>query len=309
MLVHSLNSTFDFTNPVVTIGTFDGVHIGHRAVISRLKEKAVACKGESVVITFYPHPRQVVSESNRPLSLLTTSDEKRELLDEAGIDHLIIIDFDRDISMMEACDFIEKILVEKIGAKHLIVGFNHHFGWKGEGDFNTIKQCAGRFDLTVEMVDAVSTESGTISSSVIRDALLEGRVEDANKLLGYGYFIKGRIVEGRKIGRQLGFPTANIQPYEPEKLIPRNGVYAVRILLGKKEHTGVMSIGVNPTVNKEYSERKLEVNIFSFNKNLYGYEITVIIMYRLRDEMVFGSLDELAAQIVLDKERAISLLE
>ncbi|MGD0582824.1 MAG: bifunctional riboflavin kinase/FAD synthetase [Bacteroidales bacterium] len=308
MLVYSLNSTFNFRNPVVTIGTFDGVHTGHMAVLSRLKERAEALNGDPVVITFFPHPRQVVYGSSQPLSLLTTSNEKRELIEKAGVSHLIIIDFDKELSMMEACDFVDKVLVKRIGAKHLIVGFNHHFGWKGEGDFNTIQQCAGRYDLTVEMVDAVISSSGIVSSSFIRDALLEGRIEDANKMLGYSYRIRGRIVEGRKIGRQIGFPTANVKPGEPEKLIPGNGVYAVSMLLGEEEFKGVMSIGVNPTVNRTSSERKIEVNIFSFDKEIYGSEITVFARFRLRDEMVFGSLDELAAQIRNDKMKAIAML-
>jgi riboflavin kinase/FMN adenylyltransferase len=308
MLIHSLNSLLDFKNPIVTIGTFDGVHTGHMAVISHLIESANALEGESVVITFSPHPRKVISGSGQQLSLLTTSDEKIMLLERSGIDHLIIIDFDKELSMMNACDFVEYVLVKKIGARHLIVGFNHHFGRKGEGDFNTIKQCAARFDLSVEMVKAVSSVSGTISSSVIRDALLEGRLEDANNMLGYCYSINGRVVEGRKIGRSIGFPTANINPDDPEKLIPRTGVYAVGIMMGNEEYKGVMSIGFNPTVNSEPAGRTIEVYIFDFEKEIYGSEITVILKFRLRDEMKFSGLTELAAQIGLDKKNALLLM-
>ena len=309
MLIHSLNNPLRFRNPVVTIGTFDGVHTGHMAVISHLTEKAGELNGESVVITFSPHPRKVVSGSGQQLSLLTTSGEKIELLDRSGIDHLIIIDFDRELSMMDACDFVEDVLVKKIGAKHLIVGFNHHFGRKGEGDFNTIKQCCERFDVDVEMVNAVNSDLGTVSSSVIRDALLEGRLEEANTLLGYCYSIKGKVVEGRKIGRTIGFPTANIDPGDPEKLIPRTGVYAVGILMGKEKYKGMMSIGFNPTVNIGASARTIEANIFDFDKEIYGAEITVILKFRLRDEMKFSGLPELSARIELDKKEALLLLK
>jgi riboflavin kinase/FMN adenylyltransferase len=308
MLIHSLDSNFNFKNPVVTIGTFDGVHKGHRAVISHLMEKARSINGESVVITFFPHPRQILSENIRPPSLLNTSDEKKTLLEKSGIDHLIIIDFDRELSMMEACDFVKDVLVKKIGAKHLIVGFNHHFGRRGDGDFNTIKQCAGRFKITVEMVEAISSDSGTISSSLIRDALIEGRLEDANTMLGYSYSLTGKIVAGRKIGREIGFPTANILPFDPEKLVPGNGVYAVEILIGKEEYKGVMNIGFNPTIRRDSSNRTIEVNIFNFENEVYGSEITIIFRYRLRGEIVFAGLDELAAQIAKDKIKAISLL-
>ena len=309
MLIHSLDSTFNFKNPVVTIGTFDGVHRGHMEVISHLIKSAGSHNGESVVITFSPHPRKIVSGAAQQLSLLSTTEEKIALLESSGIDHLIIIDFDRELSMMDACDFVEEVLVRKIGAKHLIVGFNHRFGRKGEGDYNTIRQCASRFDLTVEMVDAVGSKSGTISSSVIRDALLQGRLADANSMLGYNYSITGTVAEGRNIGRTIGFPTANISPGDPEKLIPATGVYAVGVLIGKEEYKGVMSIGYNPTVNIEPGARTIEAYIFDFDRDIYGSEITVILKFRLRDEMKFPDLTGLAAQIELDKKKALSLME
>jgi riboflavin kinase / FMN adenylyltransferase len=308
MLIHSLDSPLEFKNPVVTIGTFDGVHTGHMAVISHLIASASALGGESVVITFSPHPRKIISGSGQKLSLLTTSDEKIALLERTGIAHLIIIDFDKELSMMDACDFVEHILVRKLRARHLIVGFNHHFGRRGEGDFNTIRQCGARFDLSVEMVSAVGSGSGTVSSSVIRDALLEGRLEDANSMLGYCYSINGKVVEGRRIGRSIGFPTVNIDPYDSEKLIPRTGVYAAGILLDNNEYKGVMNIGYNPTVNSESAVRTIEAYIFDFDKEVYGSEITAVLKFRLRDEMKFPGLVELAAQIELDKKKALSLM-
>ncbi len=308
MLKHSLDSAFNFTNPVVTIGTFDGVHRGHMEVISKLIQSARTHSGESVVITFSPHPRKIISGTAQQLSLLSTTEEKAALLERSGIDHLIIIDFDRELSMMDACDFVEEVLVRKIGARHLIVGFNHRFGRKGEGDFNTIRQCASRFDLTVEMVDAVGSDSGTISSSGIRDALLQGRLADANSMLGYSYPITGTVSEGRKIGRTIGFPTANISPGDPEKLIPATGVYAIGILVGGEEYKGIMSIGYNPTVSSGSRVRTIEAYIFGFDREIYGLEITAILKFRLRDEMKFPGLDELAAQIELDKKNAEDLM-
>ncbi|HVN58969.1 MAG TPA: bifunctional riboflavin kinase/FAD synthetase [Bacteroidales bacterium] len=309
MKIHSLGNDFRAGNAVVTIGTFDGVHLGHMAVISRLKERAMELGGECVVITFYPHPRQVLSGDSRPTALLCSPDEKRELLGNAGIDHLLVIDFDRELSMMEACQFIEKILVGKIGAKHLIVGFNHHFGRRGEGNFDTIRDCTGRFGITVEKVDSINETEGAVSSSAIRELLLAGNIEEANRMLGYSFFITGKVIEGKKLGRKLGFPTANILPWDQDKLIPPNGVYAVEVRLGNENFKGVLSIGTNPTVEKNRTSRSIEVNIFDFDRDIYGSELRVFLRHRLRDEMTFPSLEALKDQIGTDKLNAIAYLE
>ena len=184
--------------------------------------------GESVVITFSPHPRIVLEQNSKDLTFLTTMGEKKELLEKAGIDHLIIIEFNTAFSKIPACDFIKDILVRKIGTKHLIIGYNHHFGRRGEGDFNTIKQCSEELEFIVEQVQGFHTEEGAISSSSIREALLKGKINEANSWLGYSYSVSGTVIEGRRIGRTIGFPTANIKPDSPNKLIPCNGVYAVR---------------------------------------------------------------------------------
>jgi riboflavin kinase / FMN adenylyltransferase len=308
MKIHAGYDNLQLKKPVVTIGTFDGVHLGHRLVLERLRERAEESGGESVVITFYPHPRQVIAGSNISIPLLTTPDEKGELLAEFGTDHLIVINFNRSFSNKEACRFVKEVLVEKIGCSHLIVGFNHRFGKNGKGDFVTIRECAEKFDLKVEMIDPLISGDHIVSSSIIRDALSAGNILLANDLLGYPYSLSGKIVEGKKLGRKLGFPTANIKPESDEKLIPMNGIYAVEVLTGNEKHNGVMSIGYNPTVKNENKERTIEVNIFDFEKEIYGSLVRIFFRHKLRDEMKFENLDALSKQIALDKKRAMDLL-
>lgn len=308
MKIHQGYDNLLIRNPVVALGTFDGVHLGHNQVINRLRERAESINGESVLITFYPHPRSVLSDRSMSPALLTTLKEKLYILERKGIDHTIIIEFDSEFSNKEACVFIEEVLVGKIGAKHLIMGFNHHFGRRGEGDSSAIQQCAAENGLEIETLEALKGGSGAISSSLIRDALLAGRLKEANEMLGYSYFIEGRIVEGKKLGRKIGYPTANVSLDDKDKLIPGNGVYAAEIIIGEKKYKSVMSIGVNPTIDKNSSVRTIEVNIFRFRKEIYGREVRVIFRFRLRDEMIFNNLSELASQIEIDKKRAIELL-
>ncbi len=294
--------------PVTTMGIFDGVHRGHRTLLDRLVQKAREEKSESVVITFSPHPRLVLEQKNKNLSFLTTIEEKIELLSKASIDHLVIIKFTTEFSNIPACDFVKDILVGKIGTKLLVIGYDHHFGRKGEGDFNTIRQCAKDLDFRVEQVEGFQTEDGVISSSLIRGALLKGNVEKANSWLGYPYSLGGQIIEGRKLGRQIGFPTANIKPSSEHKLVPSNGVYAVEVKFENKVLKGMLNIGSNPTVNEDPSLRSIEVNILDFNEDLYGRNITVVFRKRLRDEKKFKSLDELVVQMELDKLETLRLL-
>jgi len=308
MKIHNGYENLHLRKPVVTLGTFDGVHLGHRLVLEKLKERAAESGRESVVITFYPHPRQVLAGSTIPIPLLTTPYEKAKLLEKSGIDHLVVINFDHEFSNKEACRFVEEVLVEKIGSSHLIVGFNHRFGKKGEGNFITVRECAEKLNLTVEMIDPLISGGHIVSSSGIRDALSGGLTSLANDMLGYPYSIEGEVVEGKKLGRKLGFPTANIKPRNPEKLIPGDGVYAVEVLIGNEKYKGVMSIGYNPTIENDKAERTIEVNIFDFYREVYGSEVTIIFRHRLRDEMKFENLETLADQIALDKKRAIDLL-
>lgn len=308
MIIHEDYENLNLVAPVATLGIFDGVHLGHRTLLDRVVQKAKEEKSESVVITFSPHPRLVLERNNKNLSFLTTIDEKKILLGKAGVDHLVVIKFTNEFSNIPACDFLKDILVGKIGVKYLVIGYDHHFGRRGEGDFNTIKQCSKDLDFTVEQVEGYHTGEGMISSSLIRGALLNGNIEKANNWLGYSYSVSGQIIAGRKLGRKIGFPTANIKPHSEHKLIPSNGVYAVEVQLGDKVLPGMLSIGSNPTVNSDVNFRSIEVNILDFDEDIYGKNLTVIFRNRLRDEKKFGSLEELVEQMELDKQDTLRLL-
>lgn len=308
MVIHEGYENLDLLNSVATLGIFDGVHLGHRALLDRLVSTASMAGGESVVITFFPHPRLVLEKNKIDLSFLTTMEEKKVLLEKANVDHLVIIEFSLSFSKIRACDFIKDILIGKIGTQHLIIGYNHHFGRGGEGDFNTIKRCTEGLDFKVEQLQGYRTEVGIVSSSSIRDALLNGKLDEANRFLGYFYSVTGTIIEGRKIGRSIGFPTANIHPDYRYKLIPCNGVYAVEVRLDGTVYPGMLNIGSNPTVNDDIRFRSIEVHIFDFDKDIYGKNITVIFRKRLRDEKKFDSLQQLEDQMAKDKEDTLHLL-
>ena len=309
MVIHEGYENLNLIAPVATLGIFDGVHRGHMALLDCLVSRARETRGESVVITFSPHPRLVLEQNNLRLSFLTTMEEKKVLLKNANVDHLIIIEFTIEFSKIPACDFVKDILVEKIGTKHLIIGYDHHFGRKGEGDFNTIKKCSEELDFIVEQVQGYQTEEGAISSSLIRGALLKGKVDEANKWLGYSYSVSGIVIEGRKIGRTIGFPTANIKPDSQYKLIPGNGVYAIEVQLNDNLYPGMLSIGSNPTVNTDNRFRSIEVHILNFDKDIYGEKISVIFRKKLRDEKKFDNLEQLTAQMGRDKLDTLRLLK
>ena len=307
MIIHEGYENLNLFTPVVTLGIFDGVHRGHRTLLDILVSRAGEVNGESVVVTFFPHPRLVLEHNRIKLSFLTTMEEKKVLLEKANVDHLIILEFTRQFSKIPACDFVKDILVKKIGTKHLIIGYNHHFGREGEGDFKTIKQCSDSLGFTVEQVQGLQTEEGAISSSLIRDALLNGRLDVANNLLGYSYSVTGTVISGKKIGRSIGFPTANIKPEDQYKLIPGNGVYAVEVQLDGIVYPGMLNIGSNPTVNNDTRARSIEVYILNFEHDIYGKKISVLFIKRLRDEKKFDNIGQLAEQMTLDKQDTIRL--
>lgn len=291
-----------FKNAVVTIGTFDGVHLGHRQIINQLKEEALKINGETVIITFYPHPRKVIGLKTQ-LHLINTPQEKQELLSAQGVDHLVIVPFTQHFADQTAEGYVENFLIKYFHPHTLIIGYDHRFGKGREGDFHLLEQYASNHKFHLIEIPQHLLHKSAISSTRIRENLLSGNLEEANELLGYDYFFKGLIVEGDKLGRTIGYPTANLQILDAEKLVPGNGVYAVLAELkniDKPFIKGMMNIGVRPTVNG--TKRVIEVHLLDFNENIYGENVKVSLKKYLRSEQKFNGLDELKEQLAKDKE-------
>jgi len=288
---------------------FDGVHRGHRVLLDSLISRAKNYGSESVVMTLNPHPRIVLSGKDSSLRFLTSLEEKIELLEELGIDKLVVIPFSRTLSRMPACDFIKKYLVDIIGVEHLIMGFDHHFGYRGYGNATTVAECAANYGFTVDRQKPLKEGDEIISSTNIRELISAGSISIANSLLGYPYLLKGKVVEGKKIGRMLGYPTANIAPDYPYKLIPADGVYAVKAVLDSVNYKAMLYIGPRPTLESNSGKRTIEVNIFDFDKDIYRKNITVRFMHRLREDKKFNSSEQLLDQINKDKAEALRLLD
>lgn len=294
-------------NAVVTSGTFDGVHRGHQTILARLTEVARLSGGESVLITYWPHPRTVVSSDSADLKLLTTLDEKIELLDQAGVDHLVIIPFTRSFSQLTSEEYIQQILVEKIGTKKLVIGYDHRFGRDREGGFDYIKAHQNEYGFEVEEIPRQDIDAVGVSSSKIRMALNAGNVHTANQFLGRPYSLTGTIIKGRQLGRTIGFPTANMQVDDPAKLIPGNGVYAVDVEYAGETLKGMLNIGFRPTVAG--TNQTIETYIFDFDKDIYGEHMTLKFREFLRPEQKFDGLPALVAQLKQDEESALAILK
>ena len=286
-------------NAVVTTGTFDGVHYGHQKIISRLKEVATQYKGESVIITFFPHPRLVLFPEDNDLKLINTLEEKIALLEKAGIDHLIIIPFTKEFSRLSSLEFIQEILVDKIGTKKLVIGYDHHFGKNREGSFEHLKLYAPEYGFEVEEIPGQDINDVAVSSTKIRNAILNGNFEIANRYLGYPFSINGKVAKGDQIGRTIGYPTANIQVPESYKLIPGDGIYAVKVNVNNIDYFGMLYIGNRPTVNG--LNKVIEVNIFDFNEDIYDKHITVEFHKYIRGDKKLNGLDELKAALAEDE--------
>ncbi len=306
--IHTDINEFDAINPVVTIGTFDGVHLGHKKVISRLKGFAREHNGESVIFTFYPHPRLVTRPEESNLRLLTTLEEKTELFSRSGIDHLIVFPFTKEFSQLTYAEFVKQILVDKVKTHCLVVGYDHRFGKNREGSFEYLQSCADKYGFLIEKLDALLIDEANVSSTRIRNALQQGQIEKANRYLGYRYTLHGTVVEGQRVGRKMGFPTANIEASDPHKLIPGYGVYAVEVNLSGIIYQGMLNIGSRPTFNKNADNRSIEVHIFDFGDNLYNKEVTLIFAGKIRDEQRFNSIDALTEQLKKDKTAALNIL-
>lgn len=301
MKIHRDLENFKAKNPVVTIGTFDGVHLGHRKIISRLQELARAVDGESVIFTFDPHPRKVVAPSETNLRLLTSLDEKISLFERAGIDHLVVYPFTLEFAQLSYEQFVEQILVGKIHTKSLVVGYDHKFGKGRAGDFDLLKSCADRLGFQIEKLDVLLINESNVSSTKIREAIQLGNFETANAYLGYQFTLHGTVVEGQKIGRTINYPTANVDTSDPDKIIPGYGVYAVRISVRNQQYRGMLNIGSRPTVNHNADHRTVEVNILDFDDDIYGEPIEVVFYHKLREEQKFASLDALKEQLAKDR--------
>lgn len=294
-------------NAVVTAGTFDGVHLGHQKIISRLKEVAESIHGETVLLTFSPHPRMVLFPDDNELKLITTQNEKIELLEKYGVDHLIIYPFTKEFSRFSSVEFVRNILANKIKTKRLVIGYNHHFGRNREGSFEHLKEYGSLYGFEVEEIPAEDIDNNEISSTKIRKALQLGDIKAAISYLGHSYSLTGTVVEGKKNGQTIGFPTLNLKVEDKYKLIAADGVYAVKVKYSGTMYGGMLNIGNNPTI--EGKGRSIEVNVFDFNKDIYNEEATIYIIERLRDEVKFNNLDALKSQLAKDKGNALQIIK
>jgi len=300
-----------FKKAVITIGTFDGVHLGHRQIIAQLKNEAASIGGESVIISFYPHPRSVIAKAPGEIKLLATPTEKIELLATAGIDHLVIIPFDQNFANQSAEAYITDFLVKNFQPHTMIIGYDHKFGKNRTGNFELLQGYANDLGFIVKEIPGHLYNESIISSTKIRHALLNSDIETANQLLGYPYFFEGTIVKGNQLGRTIGYPTANLSIASLEKLIPGNGVYAVTAHIKgahpKREYNAMMNIGFRPTI--EGTVRVIEVNLFEFDAEIYGEILQVSVRHFLRSEQKFAGLDALKEQLAKDKKSAIESLQ
>lgn len=307
MQVHfDVNTLPNIKNAIVSQGTFDGVHLAHKKIIERLKQIASIKDGETVLITFEPHPRMVLFPDDHGLQLLSTLNEKIHLLEKAGIDHLIILPFTKEFSRQTSEQFIRTILVNKIKTNTLVIGYDHRFGKNREGSFEHLKESSSLYGFEVEEIPEQDIDDIAVSSTKIRKALLNNDIQTAQKYLGNSYSLEGKVVKGKQLGRTIGYPTANIEVENSFKLIPQDGVYAVWVWYNKAKFGGMLNIGNNPTV--EGKGRSIEVNIFDFEKEIYTEMLKIEFVSKLRNEEKFNGLDALKAQLHLDKQNALSIL-
>lgn len=315
-----------FKNAVITIGTFDGVHMGHRQIIAKMKEEAAVVAGETVIITFHPHPRKIVSSVFTGVRLINTLEEKLEILTALSIDHVVVVPFTDAFANQSADDYIKNFLIDKFHPHTIIIGYDHRFGNERKGDYLLLEQRAVQYNYQIREIPKHVLDEISISSTKIREAVINGKIEVADRLLGYNFFFSGTVVHGDKLGRKLGYPTANLKVENEEKIIPGNGIYAVYASLTSQEsrasreimtrnsrltthdclYNGMMSIGFRPTVDGK--KRVIEVNLFDFDEEIYGQTLKVYVKKYLREEVKFNSLEELVKQIDKDKEESLKIL-
>jgi riboflavin kinase/FMN adenylyltransferase len=310
-IFHSINDFHDSRNgnskkTILTLGTFDGVHFGHKKILEKLKQQTENGEYESLVLTYFPHPRMVLQE-NSDIKLLNTIEEKIDLLDKIGIQNLVIHPFDETFSKLTAEEFVKKILVDQFNIYKIIIGHDHRFGRNRTANFDDLKQYGKEYGFEVEEISAQEINEVSVSSTKIRQSLVDGNVELANNYLGYTYSLTGIVTKGKQLGRTIGFPTANLVLDEKFKLIPKNGVYIVQSTIESKLVFGMMNIGFNPTVDGQ--NQTIEINYFDFDKDLYGQNITVSILKRIRSENKFDSITLLKEQLEKDKKTALTYFE
>ncbi len=293
-------------NSVVTVGTFDGMHLAHQAIVRTVVERARARKGRSVVVTFHPHPRQVLARDGRPIALLSTLEERVGVCESFGVDVLLVLEFTPAFSRLSAREFYESVVVKRIGVKEVVEGYDHHFGHNRGGGIEALQSFGKEFGFMVQTLDALYVERQLVSSSAIRAFLEEGKVAEASQLLGRPYAYSGLVWRGDGRGRKLGYPTANLRSGEPDKQVPQNGIYFVRVPMNDAIRYGMTSIGVRPTFYAS-GERTVEVNILDFDGDLYDQELRIEFLERLRDELKFSSAEELIAQMDRDKQQSLQL--
>lgn len=306
----NLENLPSFRNAVVTIGSFDGVHLGHQQIIKQMKSEAQAIGGETLIITFHPHPRKVVSGGSKEVKIINTLEEKINLLNNHGVEHLAVVPFNAVFANQTPGEYIEHFIVNKFHPHTIIIGYDHKFGNLRKGDYHLLEDLGEKFSYIVKEIPERLLNEIIVSSTKVRQALLQSDIKSANGLLGYEYFFSGTVVEGNKLGRTLGYPTANLQIEDEEKLIPGNGVYAVEALLENSSSNtfvkGMMNIGIRPTVDG--TKRVIEVNLFDFDKDIYGTTLRVYVKHFLRGEVKFTGLDALEEQLAKDKEAALAVL-
>ena len=304
-IIRSIAAFDSSEKTIVTIGTFDGIHIGHKKILKNLISTAKKEGKKSVLLTFFPHPRMVL-QKDKTILLLNTLDEKSILLKKMGLDYLIIHPFSKEFSRLTALDFVRDILVNTLNTSRLIIGYDHHFGKNREGNIHQLREYSSLYDFNIEEIPAQDIDDVSVSSTKIRTALKEGNLKTANTYLGYQYMLSGIVVSGKQLGGTIGFPTANIEVKEPYKLIPSSGVYIIKTQINTDVFSGIMNIGFNPTVLGKH--QTIEAHLFNFSEDLYGKKITVTLIHFLREEQKFNSVEELVDQLNIDKKNAISYL-
>lgn len=304
-IFHSINDFKSIKKTILTLGTFDGVHVGHKKILERVTQNTENGKYESLVLTFFPHPRMVLHGQSE-VKLLNTIDEKINLLEKAGIQNLVIHPFDEKFSRLTAEEFVKTVLVDQFHIKKIIIGHDHRFGKNRTADINDLITFGQQYNFEVEQISVQEIDAVSISSTKIRNALTEGNMALANDYLGYDYFLTGTIAKGKQLGRTIGFPTANLKIKENYKLIPQNGAYVVKSTIDQKTVYGMMNIGYNPTVAGE--NLSIEIHYFDFDKDIYDQKIAVSILERLRPEQKFGSVDLLKEQLKKDKQTALEFI-